>query len=71
MAAARMLAYRRFFVAALSAKVLTDIHAALNTALVLGNAPFRAEVEKLSGQPQQLRRRGPRKKISDGPTNRG
>ena len=37
MAAARMLAYRRFFVAALSAKALTDIHAALNTALVLGN----------------------------------
>jgi putative transposase len=58
--AARMTGYRRFFETELSVKAVTDIRDALNTGLALGNDRFRAEVEKLTGQPQRLHKRGPK-----------
>jgi putative transposase len=51
--------YQQYFEQELSVKALTDIRAALNTGLALGNDRFKAEVQQLTGQPQRLKRRGP------------
>jgi len=61
---------RQFFEHELPARVHTNIRAALNTGLVLGNDRFRVEVEQLSGQPQQLRKRGPTATIAAGSIGR-
>jgi len=53
-------AYREFFQAQLADKLNDDIRAAVNQGLVLGTDRFRAEVEQLTGQPQQRLRRGPK-----------
>ena len=56
----RAAAYREFFKTQLADKLIDDIRAAVNQGLVLGTDRFRAEVEQLTGQPQQPRRRGPK-----------
>jgi len=59
-ASAREAAYRRFFGEQFPEQLITDIRAALKTGLVLGDNRFRREVERLTGQRQQLLPRGPR-----------
>ncbi len=54
--------YREFFQSQLSEKVIDDIRSALNQGLVLGTDRFQAEVQELTGQPQQLQKRGPKLK---------
>lgn len=61
---ARQAAYRRFFQAELSQQMVTHIREALNQGLVLGNDRFRREVEELTGQRQQHRKRGPKPRTS-------
>jgi putative transposase len=65
-----MSVYRRFFEAELSATVIADIRAALNSGLALGNERFKTEVEALTGQPQTHRKRGPKARTGPGPTDR-
>lgn len=62
--AQRRSAYRQFFAEELTARVVTNIRSALNTGLALGNDRFRAEVEQLTGQAQQHRKRGPQAKTA-------
>ncbi|MGI9309779.1 MAG: transposase [Gammaproteobacteria bacterium] len=61
----RMSAYRQLLAQQLATELITDICDALNTGLVLGNDRFRQEVEKLTGQRQRHRKRGPRPAKSD------
>jgi putative transposase len=68
--AERRSVYRQFFEQELSARVLSDIRDALNSGLVLGNARFTAEVEKLTGQPQRRRKRGPKAERVEEPLSR-
>ena len=56
----RLSAYRRLFAQELPAKLITDIRAASNTGLVLGNDRFKQEVEELTGQRQRHLKRGPK-----------
>ncbi len=64
----RQCRYRALFKKDMDSQTLKNIRDALNTGLVLGNARFKAEVEKLTGQRQTLRKRGPasRKPRDDG-----
>ncbi len=57
----RLKAYQQLFRAEIGADLTTEIRRALNTGLVLGNDCFRAEVAKLTGQPQKHLKRGPKK----------
>lgn len=56
----RLAAYRQLFAQEVPATLITDIREALNTGLVLGNDRFRQDVERLTGQRQRHRKRGPR-----------
>ncbi len=53
-------AYREVFQLQLTDKLINNIRAAVNQGLVLGTDRFRAEVEQLTGQPQQPLKRGPK-----------
>jgi putative transposase len=56
----RTAAYRALFAQAVPARLMSDIREALDTGLALGSEQFRQEVEQLTGQRQQLFKRGPR-----------
>ena len=64
-ASARCRAYRETFSSELDKKLIGDIRLALNTGLVLGNDRFRAEVEQLTGQRQELLKRGPKPMVKE------
>ena len=56
--------YRDFFRTALDDAPLADLRMALNQNQPIGNRPFYAEIEAMTGQRRELRKRGrPRKKI--------
>ena len=57
----RLKAYQQLFLSEIGSELITNIRNALNTGLVLGNDRFRAEVEQLTGQPQEHLKRGPKK----------
>jgi putative transposase len=59
----RLKAYQQLFVNKAGSEFITEIRHALNTGLALGNDRFRAEVEKLTGQPQKHMKRGPQKRL--------
>ncbi len=60
----RQAAYRQLFQEQLSTQLVTNIRDTLNQGLTLGNNQFKLQVERLTGQPQRLRKRGP-KPLSD------
>jgi putative transposase len=60
--ALRMAAYRRLFADEVDVETLEDIRQSLKSGLVLGNDCFRKEIEKVTGQRQSLRKRGPKRK---------
>ena len=55
----RLKAYQQLFSNELGTEQITNIRNTLNTGLALGNDRFRAEVERLTGQPQTHLKRGP------------
>lgn len=59
-AKARTTAYRGFFAQQLSGNLVMDIRNALNSGLVLGDARFKKQIEKLTGIRQHHLKRGPR-----------
>ena len=62
--------YRQLFEQEPSNTVLNDIRSALNTGRVLGDDCFKAEMERLTGQPQQPSHGGPRDKRTGAPNRR-
>jgi putative transposase len=59
----RLKTYQQLFLNKIGSEFITEIRHALNTGLALGNDRFRAEVEKLTGQPQKHMKRGPQKRL--------
>jgi putative transposase len=59
----RLKTYQQLFLNKIGSEFITEIRHALNTGLALGNDRFRAEVEKLTGQPQKHMKRGPKKRL--------
>nr|WP_296912379.1 hypothetical protein [Thiocapsa sp.] len=66
--AARAIAYREWFRSVLEDKLLTDLRLALNQDQPLGDDRFYREIEAMTGQRRELRKRGrpPRKCEADG-----
>ena len=59
--AARLLAYRQFFLRNIDSHETTDIRHAVNTGLALGNDRFREEMARLTGVRQHKLKPGPKK----------
>lgn len=53
--------YRNLFAGQLDDPLIADIRQAASTGFALGNEQFRLEVEQLTGRPQKLLKRGPKK----------
>ena len=63
----RSRAYRALFRTALAQERISEIRHAANIGLALGTDKYKKEVEQLTGQCQQLRKRGPKPKLKPHP----